>query len=370
MRGANIFMLVVLSFFVVSCGKEDVSFPNEENSVQRMLREYYNSFNPQTRGQDYPIVTDFDKQYFKIVGDSIVQYTQLIKSDIDSSLFDVTTVEFNLLQKKGYAILSEDERVGKVLFFSDRGDISDTVDIPPLKQLIENIPKVVFKMICDSTQLENSRSTYTYIVNPLVKYTWGVGFPYNNYMPSCNSGDCASKYNGHIKAGSITTTVAQVIAAVGKYRGTFYRTNNIDFESLPTETLGFINDELSQKIIASYFHEVSLCCQTKYSCGNVEGSIRAVYHYLTDLGYDCFYASYGMDFVKLENNLIAGFPHIMNEGNSAWIVDGIRTTASGTTEIHLNWGADGNSNCWTNYLNYASDDVWYNYSQLYINGVK
>ena len=369
MKKQSNFLLSLLAVLLYSCNSsEDVI--SEESPIQKMLTEYYNSVTPKTRGTSNLVVTNISQQYYQIIDDSVTVVTPISRAVTDSTIFDLSTVQFRIGQKNGYALLSEDERINSVLFFTDNGSISDTANIPALKNLIVDMPYTASGII--NNQNVSSRAEYNTIVYPLCEFSWGQSFPYNNCMPKCSSGKCSILYNNHNPAGYVTTATAQAIATIGKFRGTFYGCKDIDFSKLPTDSVGFVGNTFYQTQIATFFHEVALCCQTKFSCGYSYGNIRAVYHYLTDMDYDCFYAKGCVDINKLTTNLEAGYPHIISGGDTGidtWIIDGIRSNGYSYMEYHFNWG-NGTSNCWTSSYTYTyyegSSDK---YSQLYINGV-
>jgi len=283
------------------------------------------------------------RQHYKIENDSAIQTNDTATAD-----FNVATVNFHSGESRGYAILSDNPELNKVYLYIENGSVSDTSYITPLKWAIEAIPQYIK---IDLTNAERGIAPYAATVNidPILKTNWSQGAPFNSYMPECSCAECASM-GGHNPAGCVTIATAQFIAKCGRFKGTFYGTRGMDFPTLSNHAWPTASEK---RQISAFVHEVALYCQVRFKCGGSSSTIKAAYHYLVDLGYNCQYIEGNIDNNRLQKELSAGIPHLIGGRDSdnnghMWVVDGYRTV-NNSSEYHNSWGwGSSTSNGWQN----------------------
>lgn len=332
----------------------------ENNSLYELIQDFQNSGNS-TRAESFTI-TSVEKVSYnpaEILGDSVSQKT----SDATKP-FELQTVTLDFGEKQGYAIVSDDERLNHVFLYVPEGCISDTTYIKPLKVLIDGYPATAANIIAhNKSKRTKAGESVISLVDEFVPYQWGQKQPFNNYTVYCTCSKCSSRGN-HTPAGCVVTAVAQVIATLGKFNGTFYGTRDIDFSAMPKKGK---NMTAVQKVqIGHFFQEIGLNCQVKYGCDGSGTSVIAAYNYLKDLGFSCSYAEGMIDHPKAIALLKQGIP-ILSAGtekgeNSGhmWVVDGVRIQNE-KYSYHCNWGWDGSSDCWSTENDYEVTD---NYNKI------
>ena len=332
---------------------------NTQNEVYRRLQHCYDLFSENTtRGGEINIL-DTDTKYYTIIGDSVAEVEDLTRSI--GNEFSITRISFEANNTQGFTILTEDPRIEKVYFFTDNGCIADTAQIGGLKWVIENIPLVA------ATELSQSESETQGIIDdpiftglgndffkvnigPIVNTKWGQGYPYNIHTPYCKCTICDNeKYRRHKPIGCVAIATAQFIAKIGKFKGTYFGSRDLDFSNLPVDTIS--TSPMNGQRLGHFLHEIAVSCQTKFGCGESMSYLLCAYRYLKDLDYDCTYSEGALDITKFLSNLRNGYPHIMvgvEKGaytGHAWLVDGYREDNLGYY-FHTNWGWYGVDNGW------------------------
>ncbi|MFH0895688.1 MAG: C10 family peptidase [Bacteroidota bacterium] len=148
---------------------------------------------------------------------------------------------FNLNDNKGFVIISAEDRVHPVLFWSDAG-FYDAANVPDgLQFLLRNFSNQITGMINNDVPAETStqQSWTRYLsasfspskdiaaVSPLLSTNWDQGCYYNTSCPADAGGDC-----GHVYTGCVATAMAQVM----KYHA--FPTNGIGTHSYTHATYG------------------------------------------------------------------------------------------------------------------------------------
>lgn len=318
----------------------------ENNSLYELIQDFQNS-GSSTRAESFTI-TSVDKVSYdpaEIIGDSVAA-----KTSDSTKPFELQTVTLDFGEKQGYAIVSDDERLNHVFLYVPEGCISDTTYIKPLKMLIDGYPVTAANIIAQNKpkRTKAEQSTIS-LVDYFVPYRWDQKPPFNNYAVYCTCQKC-SLYGNHTPAGCVVTAVAQVIATLGKFNGTFYGTRDIDFSTMPK--YGDWMTAAQQVQIGHFFQEIGLNCQVKYGCDGSGTSSIAAYNYLKDLGFSCSYAEGMIDHPKAIALLKQGIPILsagVEEGASSghmWVVDGVRIQNE-KYSYHCNWGWGGRSDCWS-----------------------
>lgn len=347
----ELIILMIAIFSLSSCENES-DFSETQINVPESIRSIIDAFrtdiNVGSRSNSDFQILSVDTKFYKIDSDTVVEISQ---TRSDDSIFDISTVRIKSNDNEGFAVLSSDERLHKIFFYTENGSISDTVNIPPLKEYIDLIPSFAAYEITGIVSSTETRGTNTQniIISPIVRFAWGQGEPYNNLAPACGCKKCL-KRGGHRPIGCVATATAQTLATIDRFKPTHYGCRDINFSTLPATTkLMELSSESKRLQVAHFFYEVALGCQIKFGCEGSSSHAKAAYHYLNDIGFTCKYVKGPIDCQQLIQELQKGFPHIMrghgSDGGHCWIVDGIKISSSGTS-FSCNWGWNGRSNGW------------------------
>lgn len=334
-----------------------------EQSLRNKLQHYYANLPGQSRSGSSISIKETEQRHYVIVEDTVIESPQTRAFDPNS--FDITRVSFDIEGKEGFAIISEDERLDHVYYFTDNGCISDTAQIGGLKWLIGEIPNfAAAELVSDDNETVTRATLHDINIAPIVRFEWGQGYPFNILTPYCKCSSCSDEVlKNHNPIGCTTVALAQTIATIGKFNGTYFGSRNINFSTLPSKGEDF-SSMLGQEI-AHFFHEIAINCQTKFSCSGGTSSLKYAYNYLQDLKYDCVYATGDIIVENLISSLMKGFPHIMGGNNTltgaghVWIIDGIKVK-NGKYEFSCKWGKHGKCDGWSYGNPYTMTDSYKN----------
>lgn len=353
---------IISTVLLISCSKEfqDIEPPTPPNSkINDIITEFYQKVHPGSRSDSRLLkITNIDTQHF-IFNDSNITRTE---NDSIELSYDIHTVSIDFGNSTGYAILSDTPGIDRLFYYTEEGCIGDTATITPLKDMILNIPATAEAILSDKNKDKDQNISKTrgdINIQPLVKFYWHQEFPFNYYATYCTCEKCRERGN-HMLAGCVPVALAQTIATVKLFKGTFYGNRNIDFDSLPLtgDRYMSVNKVLA---LAHFFQEISLNCQVKYGCDGTQSDLFAATNYMRDLGYLVDLVEGGLDKERYIKYLQCGMPHIMRgldrkEGGHAWILDGAIET-SNSCLYHINWGyGEYRSNGWSTDCFYG--DLW------------
>lgn len=339
----NFIVLMTVPFVLSSCDNESVAletYVDTDNRITNIIDDFRTSVNIGSRTTSDIQVVSVDTKYYKIESDTVVESVQ---TRSDDSIFDINTVKIKINNNNGFAVLSTDERLNKIFYFTENGNLSDTTDIIPLKEYIDFIPFLAAEEITHPEVYDTRATTQNILIAPIVPFKWGQSSPFNALTPECNCINC----QGHMPIGCVTTASAQTLATIGTFKSTYFGSKDIDFKNIPKFAWQMTENQKSQ--ISHFFHEVALCCQVKFECGGSGSYVKSAYQYFKDLGFSCTYNEGGIDYQQLISELQKGYPHMMggSTGSSGhmWIVDGIKSSGS-TTFFSCNWGWNGYCDGW------------------------
>lgn len=327
-----------------------------------------NSLQGVTKSQESEIeIRDYEKTTYTFFIDKTnrANTNSIVEDEIpNSTTVDVYLVNFEKEGVPGWSIATADERISKVYAYTEAGHIADTAIIPPLAEIIENIPRVVERDINKFYNDPKTKATGTYIsIGPLLKTSWAQWSPYNRDVPLI----CSANSSGKAPLGCVATAAAQTIAYYNKFKPTYYGNDNLNLTTLAS--MAFPNTIALQNQASTFCHEVAIYCQIRFGCDGSGSQIHDAAQYMGEMGYK----------YEFENN--ASIPQVnpykayqcfsrgdivMTGGNKAsgsghaWLYDGIRGYLNGTSfeveTFHCNWGQgypEGNT-AWCNgwYVNY------------------
>ena len=259
---------------------------------------------------------------------------------------------FNLVSKKGYVIVSGDDRIPQVLGYSDT-DNFDSNNVPPGLQYLLNQYKTYIETIDENADSDTADENDTKeIVSSLITTKWNQNEPYNALCPKEDDVTCPT--------GCVTTAIAQIVnyhkcPDVGE--GAFsYNMNEQKLE------LNYENIELNWSVILDEYNEnssIESCTEVAklmYACGigmetnySVErGSsshiIMAKRFLVENFKYDAdAKIVWRHNYLKSEWNdlmyeeLKNSRPIYLQGGQHAFVCDGY----NGDGYFHFNWGWGG-----------------------------
>lgn len=376
----KIIYFFLLGMLMTACNEDlDMSSPRgkmQKDPAVQLAEEFFLSVHPnKTRASDKGFVVDaIERQIYHAVGDTVLPL-EVTRAFLDDSLtFEIQTITFHTGDQQGYAIVSDDNRLNKVYYLTDSGIIGDTVFISPLKELIDSIPLFARKEIESEKHNVQTRTDGDIFIDNIVQTKWSQGWPFNLYAKACNCTQCNdSIFLGHNPIGCTNVAVAQLIARYGMFTGTYYGNQTINFATLPTKS--FLYEFYPEKVgvVAQFFHEIALCCETDFGCSGSSASPRAAYNYLRDMGYSCTYATGAINQTLLRNDLQSDFPHLIANNEHAWLITGMKIENSVFT-VYCNWGHGGASDGWSytnpfveHTINYGNITYSGTYHHIYLN---
>lgn len=341
MKSLRTLLLVICAFALYGCANDDFNSTEEINrlsSVDAMLSEFYCKIHRTTKSEDaFKIINIETRRY--TTGEFVD--TRATESPEEEREYEIHTVTLDVNGIKGYAILSDTPGIERVFYYTESGCLNDTSLIPPLKAIIEGTPEVAARLLLYNGE-ETRANHYAGIdVEPLVRFQWDQGWPYNFYATYCTCEKC-SPHGNHMPAGCVPIALAQTIATLKIFRGTFYGNKNIDFDRLPSIADKYTTTPDLELTLGHFLQEIALNCQLRYRCDGSGTTLIPAALYLRDIGYRSDLISGDLDVDRYIRYLKMGLPHIMggfsDEGmGHAWILDGIRDMGT-YSEFHHNWG--------------------------------
>lgn len=388
MKYAALFVLFAL--LLGSCAETDSpDSPQRDDRVAR-LKSMISQFGRKVSGSrsydsDPMWIRAVQEKHYRIQGGRVVSEGEASLSRSEDE-FSLSTVEFMKGGKNGVAVVSLDSRLSSVLYYTDNGELSDTVFNVAFGETLRDIPQIYanYMGVGDSLWINpdsiiigpgGGEDPVLLYVPPIVKTKWGQGFPYNLQAPECHCSSCDPRLSGHQPIGCVTTALAQAIAKCGGYLPSFPHIQ-IDWTQIanhPTPT------PTEYSFIGSFFGELATELGINFGCSGSSGHISRAATLLTNHGYTVEYTAGDIDFDKTFNSLRLGYPvlragHTNSEGHM-WVVDGVWlvSVTNGLVLYSCNWGWTGFDDGWSvgnPYTGHESGDQYpYLGKQIYINAV-
>lgn len=370
MKTYYIYAILFFTLLLSSCSADNVvadgTINNEVSEyknikrIEHLISEFHSKVHPETRNSISRFkISSIDSDTYHLP-DSLSSNS---RSSIRNT-YDMHTVSIDFAESQGYAILSDTPGIDQIFFYTESGAISDTTYNIPLRNMIKSYPEIAAQLLSndDITEMQFAEGIN---IQPLVRFEWDQGYPFNSYGQYCDCSKC-SLHRNHMPIGCVAIAVAQTIATLGKFKGSFYGTRNIDFSTFPNRGYQFSSIKATE--VGHFLQEISLNCQMKYGCNGSGTHIEPAYKYLLDLGYDCQLVEFFLDKPRLISNLKLGLPHLIaahevNGGGHMWIIDGCISDGY-DYKYHMNWGwGYYSSNGWTTGSFFKDEISSHNYSQ-------
>lgn len=221
-NGRFIFPVVALFLFLSGCSKNDSVTPEKGGATDKitLTREEAVKYKYEVTGtyrishkNIFNVVSNFDSETkgAQLIVDKIDSSYVVIKEGVDSAFYFVVNQIKN--GKKGYSIVSGDDRFPGVLCYVEQGELSDTIQNGALALALRQIPSVIKDQIdnynrwSDSTSIttraaipeDKIRETCTYLGQTATSYNtmcystpittrWHQEYPYNSLLPFLDNG--------------------------------------------------------------------------------------------------------------------------------------------------------------------------------------
>ena len=362
-----------MSILMISCSQTELletkTADLPQDRISDLIGNFYQKVHKGTRVENNTFtIKSISTETFDIP-DSLSTGTRT-----SSDSYDIHTVSVDFGETSGYVILSDTPEIDQIFYYTEAGSINDTIDIKPLKDMVENIPQIASDILAQDNETKDitTRSSDV-IISPLVRFLWDQNPPFNNYATYCICDQCKTRGN-HMPIGCVTIAVGQTIATLQKFHGTFYGNRDINFDNFPN--YGYQFNTTQAMNVSHFLQEVALTCQIKFGCDGSSGTVLAAAHCLLDNGYKCDYKTGNLDSNRYIMNLREGLPHLIagssNSGGHMWILDGY-IQSDGNNMYHINWGwGPGKSSGWASdkyYVTNGGTNYGKNMRHLYLGGV-
>ena len=211
---------------------------------------------------------------------------------------------------------------------------------------------------------------------PYLETNWGQEVRYNDNLADRN---CTSTDNGRVLTGCVATATAQIL------RYWEFPLNRFDWDTMPN---GPLNQNSPQnQDLAEIMEEIGDFVNMDYGCNSSSANTSKIRNILVnEYGYSSTanYKNYNATEAKsqLQHRPIIlracreRIDHIIwveYDKCHAWVADGYRTNNFGTyitSEFHMNWGWNGNSNGWYSSTSWSPGNRNYKYQEKMLIGIK
>lgn len=356
---SSLTIIFLFSLSLLSCSKSDILSQNKEDSIERikLRREDAVKYKHDVTGT-YRIaqssiietVSNFESKTrnAELEVDKIDTKFVVIKENIDTAFYFV--INQTIAGKKGYSIVSGDERFPGILCYIEEGELSDTINNGALAMALRQIPSVIKNQVENYNEWSDSvsvvtraaipedviRETCTYLGQAVTSYNtmyystpiktkWHQEYPYNSLLPKLSNGKRAY-------AGCSIIATAQIMA-YHKRQGALGLSAN-DWNYMTSSPYAPYNSKVAE-LVKDIFDDIN----TGYSERGTESNIINVRNYLSN-----FFTVDSTPFKDMRYNFATVgntnlptttfLPTYMRGGNvsgiggHAWVVDGKKTERS------------------------------------------
>lgn len=314
----------------------------------------------------------------------------LSDNDKKQDSIDIYTIIFEKEGQSGYAILSPDERVGRMYAYTEKGQLNDTINNKALASYFNGISDICKDDLLSYKKQERTNNitksnTRKLMVPNILNLEWNEIEPYNIKCPAI-----CPKGNGHAYAGTGTIAIAQFLIHHRKrllIRDS-YSMNKPDL----TTSASNVNIAFNYDLLASYpkitnsspeavkneaaefIYTVAKILDADFDCGGIG---HETYTSLGDAGkvFDTFLIGGHSSFehLKIRSILQVNIEDIVRnigtrnpiivQGISqyaaltlSWLYTGVKYVEENYAvkridELYINWGRGGESNGWFAYAN-------------------
>ena len=277
---------------------------------------------------------------------------------------------FNVADRGGFVIVSNDDATIPILGYSDNGSIDPNHMPDNLRAWLQGYADQIAWLNAQEkqgeqkvrrTQRKVEQATHsTDPITPLLSTTWGQDSPYNLYCPSgCPTGCVATAmaqvmYYTEIKASNTTTTTTATIPGYSKggHELPAIQANTTLYWSSMKDNYSSTETGTAAQAVATLMQCCGYSVEANYGPGGtqaqthlVANALKSYFGYSTTTQYvsRSFY-SYANWVALLYNELSQGRPVLYNgssvDNGHAFICDGYMYQG-GTDMFHINWGWNG-----------------------------
>ncbi len=109
------FSALIPIVMLVGCENSDIPSKldvHENDQIYKMVNEFYHSVYSSTRAENITAkVIEVERKHYRIISDTVVEASDTRSCD---NGFDLATVTLQFPENKGYALLSDDERINTI----------------------------------------------------------------------------------------------------------------------------------------------------------------------------------------------------------------------------------------------------------------
>lgn len=252
---------------------------------------------------------------------------------------------FNNADGNGFAIIPADDRLGQVIGYSQKGQLTDSLPVP-LQNLLADYAAAAERIQVDSVNLKPSYPNRPKAsVAPLIGSKWDQGYPWNKY--------CPTRQGTQTYVGCVAAAMSQVMfyhkwpkeRPTGAVMGTddaqalsYYDWDNI----LPAYT-GVQYTSRQASAVATLCRDVGQAAGMTYGIdGSWSDEAKAWLAFENKFGYSVRFIEKdvmpGNEYLEtVYNELSAGYPIFLTGGDHAFVYEGY--DANGL--VYCNWGWQG-----------------------------
>ncbi len=375
MRKINLSVIVLLCIYLLFSGcsdeKEELLPPESPASTvdNLKIKEIIQAFESNVNSGKNELRSSAIEETLDI--EEIKQETFLVNpgnqlrssSGMPASSVNVCTVRFVKNEKRGFAIVSDDERLQKVYVYSENGLLSDTVFNVGLAESIEEVRSVIESDIRDyySVSLRSSSrrpsgggdsEVIRRTSGPLLKTEWHQTLPYNKKMPvGC------PEHGNHKPAGCVAIALAQVIAYMDP---SSYVPNRYSLSAI-RELKEIDQNNKYAGAVSELVFDIAEGINTNYDCKGSGAKLWDASDYLTEKWciknthtlFPIIYWDQVSRCLRCKHPVIVGGFRDGDNVGHAWVIDGYSNdNDNGDIYVHCNWGS-GTGNAWVLKKDYA-----------------
>lgn len=268
---------------------------------------------------------------------------------------------FNNADGNGFAIIPADDRLGQVIGYSQKGQLTDSLPAP-LQNLLADYAAAAERIQVDSVNLKPSYPNRPKAsVAPLIGSKWDQVYPWNMYSPTLSNGSKAY-------VGCVAAAMSQVLfyhkwpkerpSGMPKSDNDAQALDYYDWDNILPAYTGVQYTSHQASAVATLCRDVGYAADMTYwLIGSSSDEAKAWKAFENKFGYSVRFIEKdvmpGNEYLEtVYNELSAGYPIFLTGGDHAFVYEGY--DANGL--VYCNWGWQGN------------DDGYYDINTVSISG--
>lgn len=254
---------------------------------------------------------------------------------------------FNNADGNGFAIIPADDRLGNVIGYSQKGQLTDSLPAP-LQNLLADYAAAAERIQVDSVNLKPSYPNRPKAsVAPLIGSKWDQVYPWNMYSPTLSNGSKAY-------VGCVAAAMSQVLfyhkwpkerpSGMPKSDNDAQALDYYDWDNILPAYTGVQYTSHQASAVATLCRDVGYAADMTYwLIGSSSDEAKAWKAFENKFGYSVRFIEKdvmpGNEYLEtVYNELSAGYPIFLTGGDHAFVYEGY--DANGL--VYCNWGWQGN----------------------------